>query len=74
MLGLCFHLCILVKQTRIESRATVYIVKNDRLVSRMRHQRNVIRDPIQEDKIIKMFTVGNIKTNYRGCKKVGVSL
>ena len=48
MLGLCFHLSILVKQTRIESRATVYIVKNDRLVSRMRHQRNVIRYTIQK--------------------------
>ena len=31
-----------VKQTRIESRATVHEVKDNRLVSRQRHQRNVI--------------------------------
>ena len=35
---LCVHVAVLVKQTRIESRATVYVVKNNVLVSRQRHQ------------------------------------
>ena len=40
---LCTHIVILVKQTRIEARATVYEVKkNNQLVSRQRHQRNVV--------------------------------
>ena len=39
---MCIHVTILVKQTRIESNASVYIVKNAQLVSRQRHQRNVV--------------------------------
>ena len=39
---MCIHIAVLVKQTRIENNATVYIVKNDQRVSRQRHQRNVI--------------------------------
>ena len=39
---MCFHIAVLVKQTRIENNASVYIVKNDQRVSRHRHQRNVI--------------------------------
>ena len=39
---LCTHIVILVKQTRIEARATVYEVKNNQLISRQRHQRNVV--------------------------------
>ena len=39
---MCTHVAVFVKQTRIENRATVYIVKNDQRVSRQRHHRNVI--------------------------------
>ena len=39
---MCSHIAVLVKQTRIENKATVYMVKNDQRISRQRHQRNVI--------------------------------
>ena len=39
---MCSHIAILIKQTSIENNATVYMVKNDQLVSRQRHHRNVI--------------------------------
>ena len=39
---MCSHIAILIKQTRIENNATVYMVKDDQLVSRQRHHRNVI--------------------------------
>ena len=39
---MCIHITVLVKQTNIENRASVYIVKNDQRVSRQRHTRNVI--------------------------------
>ena len=39
---LCCHIAALYKQTRIENKATVYLVKNNQLVTRHRHHRNVI--------------------------------
>ena len=39
---LCIHTAVLVKQTKIENNASVYIIKNGHRVSRQRHQRNVI--------------------------------
>ena len=36
---MCCHIAILVKQWQIESKATVYIIKNNRRVSRQRHRR-----------------------------------
>ena len=39
---MCIHISVLIKQTRIENKATVYIIKNNQRVSRQRHQRNVI--------------------------------
>ena len=39
---LCVHIAIFYKQTQIESKASETIVKNDKLVSSQRHQRNVI--------------------------------
>ena len=39
---MCIHIAVLVKQTKTENNATVYIIKNDQRVSRQRHQRNVI--------------------------------
>ena len=39
---MCLHIAVLVKQTKIENNASVYIVKNDQQVSRQRHQRNVV--------------------------------
>ena len=39
---MCSHITILVKQTRIENKATVYMVKNNQRISRQRHHRNVI--------------------------------
>ena len=39
---MCSHITILVKQTRIENKATVYMVKNGRRISRQRHHRNVV--------------------------------
>ena len=39
---MCIHIAVLVKQTKIENNASVYIIKNDHRVSRQRHQRNVI--------------------------------
>ena len=39
---MCCHIAIFAKQWQIESRATVYVIKNNRLVSRQRHHRNVV--------------------------------
>ena len=39
---MCLHIAVLLKQTRIENNASVYIVKNDQQVSRQRHKRNVV--------------------------------
>ena len=36
------HIAVLVKQTRIETKATVFLVKNNQLVTRQRHHRNII--------------------------------
>ena len=36
------HLAILLKQTSIEKRANVYVIKNNRLVSNHRHTRNIV--------------------------------
>ena len=36
------HLVILVKQSRIDSRAAVYVLKNNMVVSGQRHHRNVV--------------------------------
>ena len=44
---LAAHIAIFVKLSKIEARAEVYEIRGNRLVSRMRHQRNVVRDPIQ---------------------------
>ena len=40
--GMACHLIILFKQTRIESAAGVYMLKNNRVVSSRRHQRNIV--------------------------------
>ena len=39
---MCCHVSVLFKQTRIENKASVYLVKNNELVTRHRHHRNVI--------------------------------
>ena len=39
---LCCHIVIYKKKTKIESRAQVYEIRGSRLVSQMRHQRNVV--------------------------------
>ena len=39
---MCCHIAIFAKQWQIEARATVYVIKNNRLVSRQRHHRNVV--------------------------------
>ena len=39
---MCTHIAVLVKQTRIENKATVFLVKNNQLVTRQRHHRNII--------------------------------
>ena len=39
---MCIHIAVLVKQTKIENNASVYIIKNGHHVSRQRHQRNVV--------------------------------
>ena len=41
-LELLAYIAIFIKQTKIESQATVYEVRGGRLVSRQRHQRNVV--------------------------------
>ena len=42
ILELVVHIAIFVKQTKIESRATVFEIRDGRLVSQQRHQRNVV--------------------------------
>ena len=39
---MCIHIAVLIKQTKIENNASVFIVKNDQHVSRRRHKRNVV--------------------------------
>ena len=39
---LCCHILIYEKKTRIESRAQVYEIRGNQLVSQMRHQRNMV--------------------------------
>ena len=36
------HIIVLFKQTRIETRASVYILKDNRVVSNQRHNRNIV--------------------------------
>ena len=39
---MCIHIAVLIKQTKIENSASVFIIKNDQHVSRQRHKRNVV--------------------------------
>ena len=39
---MCCHITILVKQTQIESRADIYVLKDNKVVSKQRHQRNIV--------------------------------
>ena len=39
---MCTHIAVLIKQTKIENNASIFIIKNDQHVTRQRHKRNVV--------------------------------
>ena len=39
---MCCHITILVKQTQIETRADIYVLKDNKVISKQRHQRNIV--------------------------------